>query len=105
MVVRLTANSLIFPVIIIGPWINILIRHGYLIAVIAVFFLAAFLLILVNNSARKTNIDAVGLVYLGLNILSALFSFLYHYYTIGLIPQEGCERCANWQMVPAKESR
>jgi len=23
----------------------------------------------------------------------------------GLIPQEGCERCANWQMVPAKESR
>ena len=89
MMMRLATNNLIFFSILISPWINVLIRHGFLKVVITSFALTLIMLALKNPLGKKTNIDTYGLAYIVLALFSVLFSFLYHFYSIGLTPQEG----------------
>ena len=89
MKLTLNSNNLLYPVLIISPWVNILIRHGFLIEVIAVFLIFIFLLILKNPSGKRTNTDVIGLSCILLLIFSAMCSLLYHLSIFGLTYENG----------------
>ena len=89
MMTRFPTNNLIFFIIIIAPWVNVLSRHGFLKIVIACFVLIPIILMLKNPLVKKANIDTAGLTFIVLAFFSALLSFSYHFYLMGLAPEEG----------------
>jgi hypothetical protein len=88
---RMSIGAAIFPIILIGPWVNILVRHGYLDLIVVAFGLSVLLLLLWSVAIvhRRSFVDKVGLLLLSAIVLCFVSSVIYHVFNIGFIAQEG----------------
>jgi len=85
----LNFKNLIWPLLIIGPFLNILARHNIFEIVVVVSLISLFILFNIKSYFIKKYIDKLSLILIGLIIFSIISSIIYHFYKIGMDTKEG----------------
>jgi len=85
---KISINNSVMPVLVLGPWANILIRHGYIALMAGAFIFSLFLFLFSTEFNKKYKLDKVGMVLLGIVLVTISASILYHILVIGVERQQ-----------------
>jgi hypothetical protein len=86
---RLTPDAFILPVLLLGPWLNILARHGLFALVVLAYMFSMLGFLNSKSFSRRHYVDQRSYILLLLIMLSIVMSFSYHVFVQGLGYQQG----------------